>query len=260
MQSRLRDRRAIYLRDLLRELIVRDMKVRYKGSVLGVAWSFMTPLLLLLVFHFIFRLVLSLNIPRYSSFAFSGMLVWGWFQLSLVQAAGAITGSRELIRCPGFPAAILPVVTVATNLIHFLLSFPVLLLFLLLNGTGLSLTILASLLVMVLQFILTLSLAYLVATANVIFRDTQHLLGVLLQLLFFLSPVFYDASTVPARYQPLYRLNPLVHLIDAYRAVLLRGTLPEGLPLLVLGVVAVGLLYVGLKVFTQTSYRFVEEL
>ncbi|TMA57854.1 MAG: ABC transporter permease, partial [Deltaproteobacteria bacterium] len=172
----------------------------------------------------------------------------------------AITGSRELIRCPGFPAAILPVVTVATNLIHFLLSFPVLLLFLLLNGTGLSLTILASPLVMVLQFILTLSLAYLVATANVIFRDTQHLLGVLLQLLFFLSPVFYDASTVPARYQSLYRLNPLVHLIDAYRAVLLRGTLPEGLPLLALGVVAVGLLYVGLKVFTQTSYRFVEEL
>src|SRR5207237_6054486 len=126
------------------------------------------------------------------------------------------------------------VVPAATERLPLPPSLPYLLLFLLLNCTGMSLTILASSLVMVLQFILTLSLAYLVATANVIFRDTQHLLGVLLQLLFFLSPVFYVASTVPARCQSLYRLTSLVHLIDAYRPVLLRGTLPEGLPLLAL--------------------------
>src|SRR5207237_5511726 len=131
------------------------------------------------------------------------------------------------------------VVPAATERLPLPPSLPYLLLFLLLNCTGMSLTIRAARLVMVLQFILTLSLAYLVATANVIFRDTQHLLGVLLQLLFFLSPVFYDASTVPARYQSIYRLNPLVHLIDAYRAVLLSGTLQAGLPLLTLAVVAV---------------------
>lgn len=256
----LEKRRLIHLRDLVRQLVARDMKVRYEGSVFGVAWSLMSPLLLLLVFHFVFRLVFSLDIPRYSSFAFSAILAWTWFHMSLSQAAGAITGSRELIKSPGFPPAILPAVTVTTNLIHFVLAFPVVMLFLVIDGTGLSLTILALPIVMALQFILTLSLAYFVATANVMFRDTQHLLGVFLQLLFFLSPIFYEASAVPVAYQPLYRLNPMVHLIDAYRAVLLRGTLPVWLPLLLLGMLGACLLYVSLKVFLRMSYRFVEEL
>ena len=82
----------------------------------------------------------------------------------------------------------------------------------------------------------------------------------LLQLLFFLSPIFYDSSIVPARYQTLYLLNPFAHLIDAYRAILLRGTLPDGMVLLVLGVLAICLLYAGLKIFLCVSYRFVEEL
>ena len=258
--TRLHGARVIYLRDLLRELVAREIKVRYEGSFVGLAWSLVNPLLLLLVFHFLFRVVLSLDIPRYSSFAFSAILAWTWFQMSLFQAAGAISGSRELIKLPGFPPAILPAVTVTTNLIHFVLALPVVMLFLVIDGTGLSLTILALPIVMALQFILTLSLAYFVATANVMFRDTQHLLGVFLQLLFFLSPIFYEASAVPAPYQPLYRLNPMVHLIDAYRAVLLRGSLPVWLPLLLLGMLGACLLYVSLKVFMRMSYRFVEEL
>jgi len=253
-------RQLIYLLDLLRELVVRDIKVRYKRSVLGIAWSLVNPLMLLLTFYFIFHMVLSVDIPRYSSFAFSGMLAWSWFQLSLVQAAGAITGNRDLIRLPGFPLGVLPAVIVTTNLIHFLLALPVLLAVLVINGTGLKLTILAMPILMILQFVLTLGLAYLVATANTLFHDTQHLLGTLLQLLMFLSPIFYEVSMVPPRYQTLYSLNPFVHLMDAYRAILLRGTLPDGIVLLVLGGVGACLLYVGLKIFMRTSYRFVEEL
>lgn len=253
-------RQLIYHVDLLRELVVRDIKVRYKRSILGVAWSLVNPLMLLLVFQFLFHMVLSVNIPRYSSFAFSGMLAWSWFQLSMIQSAGAITGSRDLIRLPGFPLGVLPAVVVTTNLIHFLLALPVLIIVLVINGTGLSMTILAMPILMVLQFVLTLGLAYLAATANVMFHDTQHLLGALLQLLMFLSPIFYDVSMVPPRYQTLYSLNPFVHLIDAYRAILLRGTLPDGLALLVLSGIATCLLYVGLKIFMRTSYRFIEEL
>jgi lipopolysaccharide transport system permease protein len=256
----LNGRRMIYLRDLLHELVARDIKARYEGAVLGIAWSVMNPLLLLLVFHFLFRYVLTLDIPRYSSFTFSAILVWTWFQMSVFQSAGTITSNRELVKSPGFPPAILPAVTVTTNLIHFVLALPVLMLFLLIDGTGLRLTILALPIVMGLQFVLTLSLAYLVATANVIFRDTQHLLGVLLQLLFFLCPIFYDPNAVPARYQPMYRLNPMVHLIDAYRAVLLRNTLPDLLPLAAIAVLAAALLYVGIRSFMQASHRFVEEL
>jgi lipopolysaccharide transport system permease protein len=125
-----RSRRLIYLRDLVRELVARDMKVRYKGSALGIVWSLANPLMQLVVFHFIFRLVLQLNIPRYSSFAFSGMLAWSWFQASLLDASGSMLNNRELIKRPGFPVAILPVVAVTTHLIYFLLTLPILMLFL----------------------------------------------------------------------------------------------------------------------------------
>jgi len=253
-------RQPLYIYDLLRELVVRDMKLRYKRSVLGIAWSLLNPLFQMLVFIFLFRRVLSLNIPNYPSFVFTGVLAWSWFQSALLMATGAITGNRELIRRPGFPAAILPVVTVTANLIHFLLALPVLLLFLVLGGGRLTSAILTLPFVIVLQFLLILGLGYLVATVQVTFRDTQHLLGVFLMLLFYLTPVFYDASMIPARYQTLYHLNPMLHLITAYRAILIQGNLPDLRVLLALGVLGGVLLWLGHTVFTRASYHFVEEL
>ena len=246
--------------DLLRVLVARGLKMQYKRSVFGIMWSLLNPLVMLLVFTFLFKLVLNLNIPRYSSFAFSGLLVWNWFQMSLLQSASAITGSRELIRQPGFPAAILPVVTVTANLVHFLLALPVLALLLLTGEVKLSLMLLELPFLIALQFLLTLSLAYLIATINVTFRDMQHLMGVFLTVMFYLTPVFYDASKVPAQYLPLYRLNPMTHLVEAYRAVLIQGTSPDWLSLMMIGMIAVSLLVFSYKNFMRVSYRFVEEL
>lgn len=252
--------RLIRARDLLRELVARDLKVRYKRSILGFAWALVTPLMFLSVFYFVFQVALSFDIPRFGPFAFTGMLAYGWFQSSVSQAAVAITNSRELIRWPGFAAAVLPVVTVMTNLIHFLLALPLLMIFLLFDGTGLTSVVLLLPVVISIQFILTLALGYLVAAGNVLFRDIEHLVTVVLQLLFFLTPVIYDASMVPERYRSLYELNPMVHLIEAYRAILLDGAWPSGLDLLTLGVLATVLLIVGHKVFDKLSNRFVEEL
>ena len=253
--------RLIYIRDLLRELVGRDMKLRYKRSVLGIAWTLLNPLLQLLVFLFIFNLVLPLNIPHYSSFLFAGILAWNWFQGSLNQSTGAIIDNREVLRRPGFSIAILPIVTVTSHLLHFLLALPVLVLFLMLDGSQLTSALFALPVVIALQFILTLGLAYLVATFHVTFRDTQYLLNVLLNLLFYLTPVFYEASAIPMRYQSLYWLNPMVGLIDAYRAILAHGTLPNHLiSLLVLGLCATALLVYGYVTFRRASYRFVEEL
>lgn len=246
--------------DLLRVLVARGLKLQYKRSIFGIAWSLLNPLVMLLVFNFLFTLVLDLQIPRYSSFAFSGLLVWNWFQMSLLQSATAITNSRELIRQPGFPAAILPVVTVTTNLVHFLLALPVLALLLLTGEVKLSPMLLALPLLIALQFLLTLSLAYLIATTNVTFRDTQHLIGVVLTVMFYLTPVFYDASKVPAPYLPLYRLNPMTHLVEAYRSVLIQAAAPNWLSLLVVGMIALGLLVFSYQKFMRASYRFVEEL
>jgi lipopolysaccharide transport system permease protein len=253
-------RGVVYYRDLLRELVVRDIRVRYKRSTLGFAWSLANPLLYLTVFYFVFQTALALNIPRFGVFAFTGILVWGWFQTSISESARAIIGSPELVRSPGFAPAILPVVAVTTGLIHFAIALAVLIVFLLAFGNGFGYSVLALPLLVVLQFVLTLSLAYLIAAMNVAFRDTGHLVAVLLQLMFFLTPIFYAASMVPERYQAIYRLNPMVHMVEAYRSVLLQTSPLQWQPLSVIAVVALPLLAIGHWVFMRLSYRFAEEL
>lgn len=246
--------------DILRELVNRDMKLLYKRSVLGVAWTLINPLLQLVVFAFVFQVVLPAGIPRYASFTFTGLLVWNWFQSSLFQATGVIIASRPLIRQPNFPSALLPVVITTTGLIHFLLALPVLFIFLLIDRVELKPVILMLPLLQVLQFALIVSLSYFLAALNVTFRDTQHTLGVVLTLIFYLTPIFYDARNIPATYQYLYNLNPMVHIVAAYRTILMHGMQPNWEPLVLIALlVSVGL-PVGLQFFRGQSDRFVEEL
>ncbi len=252
--------RLIYLRDLLRELVARDMKLRYKRSVLGFAWSLLNPLAQLLVFNFVFRLVLPVGIPKYSSFLFSGLLAWNWFTSSLLLGTSAIVGNPDLVKQPGFPVAILPTARVATDLVHYLLALPVLLVFLLWDGTRLTVAVAALPIVIGLQFAVTLGLVYLVATLYVAFRDMQYLLGVILQMLFFLTPVFYDPKGIPARFQIVYYLNPMTYLLGAYRRILLEGRLPNPGAMLMVCIFAGVLLSFAYLIFMRASMRFVDEL
>jgi lipopolysaccharide transport system permease protein len=250
----------VQVRDLLRELIARDIKLRYRGSLLGIAWTLLNPLAELLVLLFVFSSVFRVNIPNFGAYLFTGLLVYGWFQTSLNFATGAIVGNRELVRRPGVPSVILPIVTVASNLVHFVLSLPILFGLLMISGVHITSAVLALPILIAIQFVFIAGLAYPVATIHVWFRDTQHVLRVALQLLFYLTPIFYEASSVPARLQPAYRLNPMAHMVDAYRAVLLRGEFPEPTSLMFLAIVSFGLLFVGVVWFRHASDRFADEL
>jgi lipopolysaccharide transport system permease protein len=259
-QTSQRLHRIIHLRDLIVALVGRNLKAQYKNSVLGVAWTLLNPLLQLLVFTFLFRKVISLDIPNYGTFAFAGLLCWSWFQLSLLQATSAVTAHRELVRRPGFPAAILPVITIGTNLMNLLLALPLLVLFVVLGGGHMTMHLAELPVVMMVQFVLMLSLAYLLATANVAFRDMEHIASFALQLLFWLTPVFYLASRVPSKYQAVYNLNPMLHIISAYRSVLLLGKSPDYLALGTVAVFSAALLVGSYKLFSHRCDRFVEEL
>ena len=252
--------RLQYLYDLLHELVMRDLKLRYRRSVLGLLWTLLNPLAQLLVLNLVFRLVLPLAIPNYSLFLFTGLLAWNWFQASLFAGTGSIVESRELIRRPGFPIAILPVVTVISYFIHFLLALPILLFFMVLSGIHFSAAFLVLPVVFALQFVLILGLIYFLATVQVTFRDTQYLLGVLLFLGFYLTPVFYDSSAMPLKVQVFYHLNPMVTIIDAYRSVFIHAEFPESLPLILVGLASITLLWITHQVFRKASYRFAEEL
>lgn len=252
--------RLSYLRDLFRELILRDFKLRYKRSLLGITWSLLNPLAQLLVFSFVFRYILPLKIPNYTSFLFTGLLAWNWFQASLLSGTGAIVDNRDLVKRPGFPAVILPIINVGTNFIQYLLALPILLFFLLLNHISLTAALLVLPLVFAVQFLLTTGLAFMLSAVHVNFRDTQYLLGIALMLGFYLSPVLYDAGSVPDRYQWLYQLNPIAVLIDSYRAILLHGVLPNPLHVLYLAALSIMLIWAGYILFMKMSFQFMEEL
>lgn len=257
---KLSSREVLHLRDLIYQLVGREMKVRYKRSVLGIAWTLLNPLLQLLVFATVFRAVLKMNIPHYTSSLFCGLMVWTWFQASLTDATGVINANATLIRQPGFPSIILPIVMILVHMIHFVLALPVLLVFLLIDGVTLRLDIWQLPFLMLLQLGFTSSLSYILAATSVTFYDTKYTVGVLLQLFFYATPIFYDIHIVPDRYRFWYWLNPMSQIVTAYRAILLEHVQPNWLPLLGIGVGALGLFLLGRGYFITQSDRFVEEI
>lgn len=250
----------MHRRDLLRGLIARDMSLRYRGSLLGMAWTLLNPLVELLVLLFIFSYVLPLNIPNYAPFLFIGLLAYNWFSSGLLFATGAIVNNRELVKRPGMPFRVLPIVNAASTLLHFVFSLPIVFALLFVNHIQIAGAVILLPVLIALQFVVILSLAYPLAIVNVWFRDTPYFLRLALQLLFYLTPVFYEASTFPERYRAAFNLNPMVHIVEAYRDVLLRGVLPVFAPLFILGLVSSLVLLGGVTVFWYTSHLFVDEL
>lgn len=249
-----------HARDLLAVLVERDLKILYKRSSLGFGWALVTPLVQLLIFSMVFHQVLAIKIENYSSFVFIGVLVFGWFQTSLGQSVGMITGNRALVTQPGFPLTLLPHVMVAVRFFHFAIALPVL--FALLWSGGIrpgwcwfSLPVLAGV-----QYLLIVGLSYPLASINVVYRDTQHIVGVALQMMMFVTPVFYSLEKVMPEYAHWFYLNPMVGLLQSWRSVLLNNTWPDPWmlgSLLALGIV---LLVLGRKLFVRQSHLFAEEL
>lgn len=245
--------------DLLSELVRRDLRLRYRRSALGLAWSQLGPLVLLGVLTFVFTRVVPLDIPSYPLFVYTGLLAWTWFAGAIVGVTESIVANRDLVRRPGFPPAILPVSTVSTHLVHFALALPLILIVSAVD-VGVHPSLMALPAVMAVQFLLLLGPGYLLAAVNVELRDVSHLVGVLLVPLFYATPVFYDVAQVPARYRMLYGLNPINRLVVAYRDVLVDGRWPAPVPLVVITVVGLALVALGRRVFNAGAARFAEEL
>jgi lipopolysaccharide transport system permease protein len=248
------------LADLIVILVSRDLKVKYKRSVIGLTWSLLNPLAQLLVFRLVFGSLLSLNVPDYTFFLFTGILAWNWFQSSLYAATGSVVDNGTLLRQPGFPTSILPVAAITSSLIQFLLAFPILIGGALLTGHPTARSLWAEPLVILAQFVLTLSLGYLLAAVQVRFRDTQHLLGIVLMLGLYLAPVFYQASAIPVDFRGWFRLNPMVPVLEAHRAVLLLGQAPDWRALAFVTGGALLLLGVSSRVFARAACYFTDEI
>lgn len=249
-----------HARDLISVLIARDLKILYKRSSLGFGWALALPLLQLIIYTFVFRKVLTLSIENYPSFVFIGVLVFGWFQSSLSESSGLITGSKALVTQPGFPLTLLPHVKVGVRLFHFLIALPFLFILLGFQGIRPSLCWISIPLLIGVQYMVIAGLSYPLASFNVIFRDTQHMVGVLIQLTMFLTPIFYSIEQIPAAVRRWFYINPMVGLVECWRAVLLDSSWPDPWVMTCLFGFGVVALIVGRRIFERQSHRFIEEL
>ncbi len=220
-------RALVRYRALVRSLVSRELKARYRGSVLGFLWSFVNPLLLLLTYTLVFSVILpnrQPDIQPYYVFLFCGILPWTWFSASLAESSGVIIASGNLIKKVLFPAEVLPTVSVLANLVHFLLGLPILLGFLAWEGR-LAWTALLLPLPMLVQLVLTVGLALFLSALTVHFRDLQSILTHVLHLWFFATPVIYSYAAIgeTTLLRRALRLNPMTHVIVTYQQMLFHG-------------------------------------
>ncbi len=253
-------------RALVQSLVARDLKARYRGSVLGFLWSFLNPLLLLSIYTFVFTVVMpgarSTGPEPYALFLFCGILPWTWFSSSLLDSATVLITGANLIKKVLFPAEVLPIVSVLAGLVHFTFGLPILAAFLAYYRTPVHLPDLLWFPVIVaVQLLLTTGLALLVSALTVHFRDVRDLLQNLLTLWFFATPILYPLSFVPARYRPLIELNPFTHLAVAYQDTLFRpGPFTAWPRLLAIGGVSAVIFLFGYFVFDRLRDTLAEEV
>jgi lipopolysaccharide transport system permease protein len=257
-------------RGLIQSMVARELKARYRGSVLGFFWSFFNPLLLLLVYSFVFSYVMTAahdqRIEPYALFMFCGILPWTWFSSSLAEASGVLISGGNLIKKVLFPAEILPIVTVLANMVHYFFGLVILAAFLIWYQRPLNLSELALFPVaVVVQLILTSGFALLLSSLTVHFRDIRDILSNLLTFWFFATPIIYPYfifdEPAPKWQATLLKLNPFTHLAITYQEILFfQGPVGHLKWLLVLGAISIGFFLFAYWVFDRLRDTFAEEV
>jgi lipopolysaccharide transport system permease protein len=231
-----------YYADVLWTLVTRELRLRYKGSWLGLLWAVLSPLGTVLILTLLFTQFLPLDIPHYPAFLYSALLPWTWFQAAVQSGATTLNDNRDLVRKPFFFRPLLPAVVASTNFLLYLLALPVLLGLLFFEGVRPSAAWALLPVVWVVEGLFVLACTVLFAAMGALIRDVQHLLGLGLMLWFYLTPIFYDLERLTTVQAQWLWLNPMTTVVLAHRDLLLHGRVEHLGPLLVLGAASLAVL------------------
>jgi ABC-type polysaccharide/polyol phosphate export permease len=259
-------RNLLRYRQLITALTARDLKARYRGSILGFFWSLANPLLLLGVYTLVFtRFFHRPDIKAYPLFLFAGILPWTFFAGSVLESTTAITSNAGLVKKVMFPAEALPLVVVLSHLVHFLFAIPILLLALFAavfaGSVELSGFILLAPVIILLQAIFVSGIALAISSTSVLFRDLRDLITNLLQLGFFLTPVIYLLDSIQAPWmRGLLRLNPMTPFVASYQSIFFFGRSPSTLDLTLMVLYAAGSAALGIMIFDRLRDTLAEAI
>ncbi|GAW86670.1 lipopolysaccharide transport system permease protein [Bathymodiolus platifrons methanotrophic gill symbiont] len=244
----------------LRLLIVRELASRYRGTILGVFWLFLQPLMMVVVYSFVFSIIMKVRIPgmensyHFALYLMTAMMPFFAFQDALLAASNSLFVNSSLLHKSTLPVIFLPLVPMLTTVVTETIALVIIVLatFLLLEQVSYYLLLLPFL--VLIRLSLSIAIGYILATLSVFIQDLRQALGLLLTMLMFLTPILYPVSMIPGEFIPVNNLNPLYHLLDAYRAIILRGELP-GVGLVYVGGFSVVFLFLGIYFFQKTIER-----
>ena len=247
-------------RELLKTNVKKEIRGSYKNSILGVMWSFLNPLLQLVVYSVIFGALLAGGDPTYPIYICVALIPWTYFTTTITQAAFTVVGNGDIIKKVYFPREILPISVVTSGAVNFVISTIIILAFVIFSGVGLSWYILLYPFVLLIQYILLLGISFIVSSITVYFRDLEHIIGIVLLAAFYGTPIVYKLEQLPANLQIIMQLNPMTHIINGYRDIFYYHQMPDMKVLLILLGISVLVTVVGYFIFKKLQKGFAEQL
>ncbi|MGR7645561.1 ABC transporter permease [Klebsiella aerogenes] len=249
-----------YLFDLLVVITNKDLKVRYKSSIFGYLWSIANPLLFAMIYYFIFKMVMRVQIPNYTVFLITGLFPWQWFASSATNSLYSFISNAQIIKKTVFPRSVIPLSNVMMEGLHFLCTIPVIAAFLYIYGMSPSLNWVWGIPVLAIgQIVLTFGFALIFSTLNLFFRDLERFVALGIMLMFYCTPILYNSDMIPQQFTWIIDYNPLASMIMAWRDLLMNGNL-DYMHITYLYSSGIVVLLVGVWVFNKLKYRFAEIL
>lgn len=248
-------------REMIFSLVRRDLNGRYKGSVLGFFWTFLNPLLQLGVYTLVFSVILRNDIENYYLFLFVALVPWIFFSTSVSGGASCIWAQQDMVKKIYFPREVLPIAFVTSQLVNMVLSLLVVFAVILVSGKGINFIALLYLpIIMAVEYILALSMAFITSSVTVYLRDLEYLLGIITMAWQFMTPVMYSIDLVPQGLMPIFYLNPMTPIIVAYRDILYYKQAPQLSTLMHALLLGAVLMVVGIITFGKLKRHFAEEM
>ena len=250
----------IKYKEFLRTNVKKDIRGKYKGSFLGVLWSFINPLLSVVVYAIVFHYIMRFNINHYLIYLISGIIPWTFFTTSVNMGMNSILFNSEIIKKVYFPRVILPISSVTSGLINFLISCIIVILFAIFSGVGISIYLFMLPIVIIIQYIFTLGIVFILSALEIYVRDIEHIINFLISMLFYVTPILYTPSYVPEKFAWILKINPLAYIIEAYHSIIYYKTIPNMGDLGVILTISIFILFAGYKIFDKLQKGFAEEV
>lgn len=247
-------------REFLKSNVKKEIRGKYKGSFLGVLWSFLNPLLSVVVYAIIFPYIMRMSMDHYLIYLITGIIPWTFFTMSINAGMISVLVNANIIKKVYFPRIILPISSVTSALVNFLISCLIVCVFVLFSGIGFSLNLLYLPLIIVIQYILMLGITFILSAIDLYFRDIENIMLFFVNMLFYATPILYTPDIFPDKLQWVLNLNPMAHLVNAYRAVFYYKTSPDFMSLGIVFVVSIIIFFIGYGIFEKLQKGFAEEV